>query len=91
MPQRKSAVKALKQNQKRRLRNKVMKTRLRTEQNKLARMLERGDVEDAKKHVAQLTKLLHRAAAKKVIHANNAARRQAKLQKRLNDAEATGA
>ena len=91
MPHRKSALKALKQNQKRRLRNKVVRTRLRTEQNKLTRMLERGDVEDAKKQVAQLTKLLHRAASKKVIHTNNAARQQANLQKRLNDAETAGA
>jgi small subunit ribosomal protein S20 len=90
MPHRKSAIKTLRQNRKRNLRNKAVKSRLRTEQNKFARMVERGDVDEAAKQLSLLTKLLQRAAGKNVIHPNKAARQQALLQKRLNQARAGG-
>lgn len=88
MPQRKGAMKALKQNRKKQLRNKGVRSRLRTEQNKFDRMLERGDVEDAGQQLELLTKLLHRAAKKNVIHENKAARNQALFTKRLNAVKA---
>lgn len=91
MPRRKSAVKKLKQNQKRHLRNKAAKSRLHTESNKLDRMLERGDLDNAAGQLDLLTKLLQRAAGKHVIHPNAAARRQAQWQKRFNEAKARSA
>ncbi len=84
MPQRPAAKKSLRQNRKRRLRNKGVKSRLRTEQNKFDRMLERGDVEGAQTQLDLLTKLYHRAAARNLVHANLAARKQAQFQARLN-------
>ncbi len=86
MPNRPSAVKRLKQDEKRRLENKTVKSRLRTEENKFERLLGRGDIQAAEQQLQQLTKLLQRAAAGNVIHANKAARKQAQFQKRLNEA-----
>ena len=84
MPHRKSAVKRLRQDSKRRLRNKSVKSRLRTEENKFDRMVERGDGDGAAGQLALFTKLLQQAADKNVIHANRAARKQARCQKTLN-------
>lgn len=91
MPHRPAAIKSLKQDRKRRLRNKSVKSRLRTEQNKFDRMLERGDVEAAGAQLSLLTKLLQQAAAKNVIHANRAARTQAQFQDRFNEVSARAA
>jgi len=88
MPHRASAKKTLRQNQARRLRNKTMSSRLRTEQNKFDRMLERGDVQSAEAQLNVLTKLYHRAASRRIVHPNLAARRQSRFQKRLNEVRA---
>jgi small subunit ribosomal protein S20 len=91
MPHRNSALKTLRQDAKRALRNKSVKSRLRTEQNKLDRMLERGEAEPAAEQLSLLVKLFHRAAAKGVIHANTAARRQSQYERRLNEIRASAA
>jgi small subunit ribosomal protein S20 len=88
MPHRPSALKALKQSRKRTVRNKMVKSRLRTEQNKLDRMLERGDADDAQKQLDLVVKLFQRAAAHNVVHKNRAARKQAQYQRRLNQVRA---
>ena len=84
MPHRPAAQKTLRQDEKRRLRNKSVKSRLRTEENKLNRMIERGDAEGAGRQSRLLTKLLQKAAAARVIHANRAARKQAQIDRRLH-------
>jgi small subunit ribosomal protein S20 len=88
MPHRPSALKSLRQNVKRRLHNKTIKSRLRTEQNKLDRMLERAEAEPAAEQLSLLVKLLQQAAAKGVIHANSAARKQSQYERRLNEVKA---
>lgn len=88
MPHRRAALKSLRQDKKRQLRNKNVKSRLRTELNKFDRMLERADVDAAERQLGLLTKLFQRAAARNVIHANKAARSQAQCQKRLNEVKA---
>ena len=60
MPHRPAAVKSLRQDKKRALRNKAVRSRLRTEHNRFARMLARGDVEAAAKSFEQALKLLER-------------------------------
>ena len=84
MANRPAARKSIRQDETRRLRNKTVKSRLRTEENKLARMIERGDKEGASKQGRLLTKLFQRAAAAKVIHVNRVARKQAQIEKRLH-------
>jgi small subunit ribosomal protein S20 len=86
MPHRPAALKSLRQDGKRRLRNKMIRSRLRTERNKFDRLVARGEVEQAEQQLALLTKLLHKAASRNVIHSNKAARLQAQCQRHLNQA-----
>jgi len=81
-----SARKTVRQDKKRRLANKAVKSRLLTETKKLRSALEGGSLEEARAQLSRVTKLLHQAAAKKVIPANAAARRQMRLQELLNRA-----
>ncbi len=83
MPNRPSALKSLRRDEKRAARNKMVKSRLRTEQNKFNRMVERGDVDGAQKQFSLLTKLYQRAADRRVLHPNLAARKQAQFQHTL--------
>ncbi len=85
MPNRPAAVKSLRRDEKRAARNKMVKSRLRTEQNKFDRMVERGDVAGAEKQFSLLTKLYQRAADRHVVHANLAARKQAQFQRTLTE------
>ena len=87
MPHRQCARKALRQNATRRLRNKGVKSRLGTETRKFLRAVERGNVQEAKGQLSLLTKLLQKASAKGIMHANTVARRQARLQKSFSQAE----
>ena len=73
----------MRQNEKRRLRNKAVKSRLKTETRKFERAIERGDAAQASGQLTTVTKLLHKAAAKGVMHENTAARRQQSLHKHL--------
>lgn len=88
MPHRAAARKTLRQDARRRLRNKMVKSRLRTEQNKMDRMLDRGEAESAAAQFSVLVKLFQQAAAKGVIHANRAARKQSQYERRLNEMKA---
>ncbi len=90
MAHRESAKKSLRQNEKHRLRNKAVKSRLTTETRRFERALERADVEQASAQLDLLTKLLHKASAKGVMHSNTAARRQSRLQKHLNELVSAG-
>lgn len=76
----------MRQNEKRRLRNRVYRTRARTLVKKSRRLIDAGQFEDAEVSVHQACQALDKAAAKGVIHENNAARRKSRLMKRLNAA-----
>ncbi len=89
MPTRPSALKRLRQDKKRRARNKAVKHRLRTEENKFNRMLQRGDLQGAEQQVRLLTKLWQRAARKNILHQNKAARKLSQFQRRLNEAKSS--
>ena len=84
MPHRPSARKTLKQDAQRRLRNRAVKSRLKTETRKFERAVERGDAAQASGQLSLVTKLLQKAAAKGVLRDNTAARTQQRLQKHLN-------
>lgn len=76
----------MRQNEKRRERNRVYRTRARTLVKKSRRLIDTGELDDAEVSVRQACQALDKAAAKGVIHANNAARRKSRLMKRLNAA-----
>lgn len=83
----KSQIKRNRQNERRRLRNKAVRSELKTRQKRAVVAAEQGSEE-----TAELTRLavkrLDKAASKGVIHKNAAARRKSRLMKRIARAEA---
>ena len=80
----KSQIKRNKQNQKRRMRNRVYRGTARTYVRKAEAAIKVGDVQASQEEVLKAIKALDKAASKGVIHKNNAARRKSRLVKKLN-------
>ncbi len=87
MPITKSAKKQVGVDERRRQRNKSVRSLCRGNVVKAGRVISDGDFEAAREAVAVAVKSLDRAVAKGVIHANNAARRKSRLMKKLSQAE----
>jgi small subunit ribosomal protein S20 len=79
----KSQIKRNKQNEKKRVQNRVVRGRARSFVAKARVSLETGTPEDAKTAIMDAVSALDRAAQKGVVHKNNAARRKSRLMKRL--------
>ncbi|MBI2930903.1 MAG: 30S ribosomal protein S20 [Planctomycetes bacterium] len=73
----------IRRNDKRRLRNKTIKSALRTQIRKVAAEVEKKDKTAAGESLKLAYKLLDRAARKGTIHPNNAARHKARLAGRV--------
>ena len=85
MPNNPSAAKRMRQEQKRRLHNRSIKSLVRTRVTKARQAITgNASVEDAQEAVRLAASELDRAAKKGVIHRNNAARRKSRLMKQLN-------
>jgi small subunit ribosomal protein S20 len=80
----KSAIKRNKQNEKKRVANRVYRGEARTFITKARKAIAGGVAEEAKVEVVAAISALDTAAIKGVIHKNNAARRKSRLMKRLN-------
>jgi len=87
LPVTKSAEKEMRKTQRRRLRNRALRTKAKTIIDKAERFIFSGDIELAKKTVVEAIQSLDKAAEKGVLHPNNAARRKARLMKKLNQAQ----
>jgi len=83
----KSQIKRNRQNEKRRLRNRVVSGRARTFVRKARFEIEEGNLEEARSATMVAISQLDIAASKGVIHKNNAARRKSRLMKRLHELE----
>ena len=86
-----SALKANKQGEKRRLRNRAVKSALHTQTRKVLAAVERKDADASRKALAAAYRLLDRAAVKGVIHRNSADRRKARLAAHVNAVGAAAA
>lgn len=84
MPHRPAAFKDLRQNIKRRARNRAAMSRLRTQIKKFVKAAEAGDAEKANEELRLTIKALDQTAAKGIIKKQTAARRKSRLTKRLN-------
>ncbi len=85
MPNSSSAQKRLRQNQKRRARNRSWKSRARTARRRLLEALEEEADEDTlRERLRDVISLLDRLVSKGIFHANKAARWKSRLQKRVN-------
>jgi small subunit ribosomal protein S20 len=79
----KSQIKRNRQNEKRRLRNRVVRGTTRSAVREARAAFESGNVEVTKTAVLEAISKLDKAAEKGVIHKNNAARRKSRLMKKL--------
>jgi small subunit ribosomal protein S20 len=86
-----SAKKRIRQDEKRRLRAKGIKSRVKTEVKKLLEAIHDGKIEDATKQYGLTAKILDQTAAKGTMHAKTASRRKSRLAKRLAAAKAAAA
>ncbi len=84
MPNIKSASKRVKVSEIRRMRNMAAKSRLKTATRKFKEAVEAGNKEAAQPALKELLALLDKAAGKKLIHKNAAARKKSKMQKLFN-------
>jgi small subunit ribosomal protein S20 len=82
-----SAKKRIRQNAKRRMRNRIYRTRARTFVKHARIAINTGDSEAATDAVRKAVSELDRASSKGVIHRKNAARRKSRLMKRLASLE----
>ncbi|HEX6478027.1 MAG TPA: 30S ribosomal protein S20 [Ktedonobacteraceae bacterium] len=84
MPNNPAAEKRMRQEQKRRLHNRSIKSLVKTQVTK-ARQAINGEDANSEAAVRAAVSELDRAAKKGVIHRNNAARRKSRLMKQLNN------
>jgi small subunit ribosomal protein S20 len=75
----KSQIKRNRQNEARRLRNKTVRTRLRTEAKEVQKAAATGDQDVAAERLRTTSRLLDKAASRGAIHRRTAARRKSKL------------
>ncbi len=88
MPVIKSAQKRVRVTERKRLRNKPVRTTCKTNITKAERLIYMGDVNAAQEAVAVAITSLDKAAEKGIIHPNNAARRKSRLMKKFNQLQA---
>ena len=85
----KSQMKRIKTNEKARLRNKSVKSALKTSIRKFHKAAEAGDAATATVLAQDASRALDKAASKGVIHANQAANRKSALAKRVAQLSST--
>jgi len=88
LPNIKSAQKRVRVTERKRLRNKPVRTTCKTNITKAERLIYMGDVNAAQEAVAVAITSLDKAAEKGIIHPNNAARRKSRLMKKFNQLQA---
>ncbi len=87
MPVTKSAKRQVRVDKRRRLRNKSIRSLVKTSITKAERLIFSGELEAARGAVVAAISSLDKAAEKGIIHPNNAARRKSRLMKKLNEAK----
>jgi small subunit ribosomal protein S20 len=85
------ALKRMRQNTKRRMRNRHYRATMRTEIKKVRIAVESGEVETASSSLNGAVSIIHRLASKGVIHRRTAARRVSRLYKAVNGLKAAQA
>lgn len=90
MPHTKSAKKNLRKGEKRRLHNRAVKRDLKTHVKSVTEAAESGAVDKLREEVRVASKKLDKAAARRIIHPNLAARKKSQLARLLHDKETAG-
>ncbi len=84
MPNLKSQIKRMKQAEKARLRNKSVKTAIKTTIKRFETVLSEQNFEEAGSLLAEISRKLDKAVSKGVLHKNTAARKKSRLSQKLN-------
>ncbi len=84
MPNHKSAEKRLRQNLKKRIRNRVIRSACRTAVKKVNKAIVENDLERAREYFLTAEKSLSSAACKGIYHKKNASRKISRLAQKLN-------
>ena len=84
MPPKGSAAKRQRQNEKRRIRNRAVRSRIHTEKRKFLEAVDASNTEVAQASFAEVVKLIDSAANKGVYPRNTADRKKSRLHKLLN-------
>lgn len=90
MPKSKSVQKAARSAEKKRMRNRSVKTSIKTHMTKAEGLIVSNQLESAQPAVEASISVLDKAAKKGVIHPNAAARRKSRLMRKFNKAVAAG-
>ena len=85
MPNSSQAKKRLRQDEHRRVHNRAISSRMRTEVKKVFAAAEAGDAEAAQAAMPEAVRRIDKCAKRNIIHANNAARKKSQLQRRINE------
>ncbi|MCL4238230.1 MAG: 30S ribosomal protein S20 [Anaerolineae bacterium] len=88
MANHKSALKRIRSSEKKRQRNRIFRSRARTEIKKARTFIEGADLENARQATLEAIRTLDKAAVKGILHPNNVARRKSRLMKKLARLEA---
>lgn len=88
MANHKSTIKRIRVNERRRIRNRLVIVRTRTEIRTAREAIQAGDAKTSREAVVNAIRSLDKAVSKGILHRNNAARRKSRLMKRLAALEA---
>ncbi len=83
MPNNNSTAKRLRQDKKKHIRNKSVKSFLKTKIKKFRTLIDSGNKTEAKKLLVEITKILDKAKNKNIIHQNKVNRQKSHLMKLL--------
>ena len=89
LPSTRSAARWMRVSERKRMRSKPVRTAAKTQVTRTLGLIQSGELDLAKEAARQAASTLDRAAQKGVIHSNNAARRKARLMRKLNQALAS--
>ena len=84
MPNIKSQIKRDRQNKKRTIKNKALKSGIKTAQKNLTASVEEKKLEDAKSNLAKLDKALDKAVKNSAVHENYSANKKSQAAKLVN-------
>jgi len=87
MPNIKSQIKRDRQNKKRTIKNKALKSVIKTAQKNLATSVEEKKMEDAKSNLAKLDKALDKAVKNSAVHKNYSANKKSQAARLVNSLE----
>jgi small subunit ribosomal protein S20 len=87
LPKSKSAEKAARSSERKRLRNRSVRSATRSHITKTGKLISNNELEPAQKALSETISVLDKAAKKKVLHHNTASRYKSRLMKRFNKAK----